>query len=428
MSSFAEYDVHSPYHSLNHSAMVSAKVKALDKYGLAANSYALNLFTRIASQHHQFDDVVSAMDIAQQVALMIQNDPDAAKQGMLPMRAEHHKQTSLSYVQLGRVIQPHMVGYGAFWVSLNTALNRNSCVLWRSFDPSSKHAHQLWLEARKKGIGGSDASSVAGVNPWTSAYQLWLDKTDPKPRELEQSWNLYFGHAAEPIIREWFAQKNEKTVVLDGTGYMFRQKHDTWLLADFDGFIKEPDEPWRILEIKTSRSWADWHDEEGNWTIPVQYMAQADHYMAVTGFDQVVFVVMINGYEPQVLRWNRDSERITRLIDAEKDFWKNHVQKGVSPAVETIEDIGLKYPQARKPNTPPVAADTAKFDELAADFTEVSEQIKTLEKRKAQLNTSLALQLAAQSRMNGERYQVSLGMRAGKRAKTVSVKKLEEEE
>ena len=428
MSSFAEYDVHSPYHSLNHSAMVSAKVKALDKYGLAANSYALNLFTRIASQHHQFDDVVSAMDIAQQVALMIQKDPDAAKQGMLPMRAEHHKQTSLSYVQLGRVIQPHMVGYGAFWVSLNTALNRNSCVLWRSFDSSSKHAHQQWLEARKRGIGGSDASSVAGVNPWTSAYQLWLDKTDPQPRELEESWNLYFGHQAEPIIREWFAKQNPKTVVLDGTGYMFRQKHEEWMLADFDGFIKEPEQPWRILEIKTSRSWADWHDDDGNWTIPVQYMAQADHYLAVTGFDQVVFVVMINGYEPQVLRWNRDSERITRLIDAEKDFWKNHVQKGVSPHPETVEDFTLKYPEARKRKSVPVADDTEAFDQLASQFETVSQQIRDLEKQRAEINTSLALQLEDNAKLNGQRYQVSLGMRAGKRAKTVSVKKLEEEQ
>lgn len=33
-----------------------------------------------------------------------------------------------------------------------------------------------WLDWRTKGIGGSDVSVIAGINPYKSVYQLWLEK------------------------------------------------------------------------------------------------------------------------------------------------------------------------------------------------------------------------------------------------------------
>ena len=34
-----------------------------------------------------------------------------------------------------------------------------------------------WLRYRTKGIGGSDVSIIAGINPFKSVHQLWLEKT-----------------------------------------------------------------------------------------------------------------------------------------------------------------------------------------------------------------------------------------------------------
>ena len=33
-----------------------------------------------------------------------------------------------------------------------------------------------WLKWRTMGIGGSDASVIAGVNPYRSVFQLWKEK------------------------------------------------------------------------------------------------------------------------------------------------------------------------------------------------------------------------------------------------------------
>ena len=38
-----------------------------------------------------------------------------------------------------------------------------------------------WLEYRKQGIGGSDASVVCGINRYKSPVELWMEKTAPTP-------------------------------------------------------------------------------------------------------------------------------------------------------------------------------------------------------------------------------------------------------
>lgn len=44
-----------------------------------------------------------------------------------------------------------------------------------------------WLEYRRTGIGGSDAATVCGLNPYSSLIELWADKTW---RSLERSINV----------------------------------------------------------------------------------------------------------------------------------------------------------------------------------------------------------------------------------------------
>ena len=34
-----------------------------------------------------------------------------------------------------------------------------------------------WLAIGRTGIGGSDAAAAVGLNPYTSALELWLEKT-----------------------------------------------------------------------------------------------------------------------------------------------------------------------------------------------------------------------------------------------------------
>ena len=42
-----------------------------------------------------------------------------------------------------------------------------------------------WLALRKTGIGGSDAGTVCGLNPYSSPMKLFCDKTSEDIQELD---------------------------------------------------------------------------------------------------------------------------------------------------------------------------------------------------------------------------------------------------
>lgn len=54
--------------------------------------------------------------------------------------------------------------------------------------------HEKWLAVRNQGIGGSDASVIMGLNPYKSAYQLWLEKRGvAEPEDLTGNPYIYWG-------------------------------------------------------------------------------------------------------------------------------------------------------------------------------------------------------------------------------------------
>ena len=42
-------------------------------------------------------------------------------------------------------------------------------------------SREKWLEARRSAIGGSDAAAIIGLNPYSSPYSVWADKTGRLP-------------------------------------------------------------------------------------------------------------------------------------------------------------------------------------------------------------------------------------------------------
>ena len=73
-----------------------------------------------------------------------------------------------------------------------------------SEDPEMKQeeTHESWLEARRKGIGGSDISAIAGVNPFKSAIDVFLEKTGRV--RFPENKNMRWGKILEdPVAKEY---------------------------------------------------------------------------------------------------------------------------------------------------------------------------------------------------------------------------------
>ena len=183
--------------------------------------------------------------------------------------------------------------------------------------------HNEWLRLRKSGIGGSDAGAICSVNPYSSAMKVFKDKTS---EEIEEQDNeaIRIGHDLEDYVAQRFTEATGLKV--RKSNFMYRSKEHPFMIADVDRLVVGEDAG---LECKTASAYnADkWAD--GN--IPLHYVMQCYHYMAVTGKRVWYIAAIILGREFTYRRLEWDDELIERLISIENNFWNNHVLKGIIP-------------------------------------------------------------------------------------------------
>lgn len=135
-----------------------------------------------------------------------------------------------------------------------------------------------WLEYRKLGIGGSDASVVCGISRYKSPVELWMEKTNQIPCQ-EAGEAAYWGTQLEAMVRTEFSKRTGVEVrrVLQ----LLQSAEHPFMLANLDGVCEHPDLGACVFEAKTASAYkaGEWDD-----AIPDEYMLQIQHYMAVTGY------------------------------------------------------------------------------------------------------------------------------------------------
>ena len=70
-----------------------------------------------------------------------------------------------------------------------------------------------WLEYRKQGIGGSDASVGCGISRYKSPVELWMNKSGQLP-DQEAGEAAYWGTQLEPFVRAEFTKRTGIEVYL----------------------------------------------------------------------------------------------------------------------------------------------------------------------------------------------------------------------
>lgn len=179
-----------------------------------------------------------------------------------------------------------------------------------------------WLKHRQAGIGGSDASCIAGLNPWKSAIQLYMDKKEKNPQE-QKSLRMELGNRLEGLVAELFTEATGLKV-RNVNGILKNDKYP-FALANIDRAIVGEK---AFLECKTTNSYALKEWEEG---VPAHYEIQCLHYMAITGATHCYIAALIGNSDFIWRKIERDQETIDYLMQIEKDFWENNIEKDVVP-------------------------------------------------------------------------------------------------
>lgn len=157
-----------------------------------------------------------------------------------------------------------------------------------------------WLEARKEGLGASDASALLGISPWKTNVQLWEEKTGlVVPEDIGDKPQVKYGNDAEPLLRAFFALDHPE-YGLSFTPYkIIRHEKYPFITCTPDGELLEAGTNRRGgLEIKTTEimSASGWSRWKGR--IPDEYYAQVCHQMLATGWEFVELLAQIKYTTP----------------------------------------------------------------------------------------------------------------------------------
>jgi len=227
-----------------------------------------------------------------------------------------------------------------------------------------------WLEARGEGIGGSDAGTILGINPYKGRLQLWLEKTGRVQDAFTGNEATSLGSAFERPIAEIYAKQVAKdNLAVVSWPVLLKGKHE-FQLANVDFLIcrvsdinvhefelskvneyygnELPVGTCGILEVKTTglsgrgnaQAWA-------NNSVPATYLAQGCHYASVTGIKDVTFICLIGGQGIVTRDVTYTGEDIQKLLDAEATFW-SQINSDIEPEATGNDLDALKalYPES----------------------------------------------------------------------------------
>lgn len=265
--------------------------------------------------------------------------------------------------------------------------------------PLSEVDNITWLRLRKSGIGGSDAGAICGVHPYSSAMKVFKDKTSEEVEEQDNE-AVRIGHDLEDYVAQRFMEATGLKV--RKSNYMYRSVEHPFMIADVDRLVVGEDAG---LECKTASAYnADkWAD--GN--IPLHYIMQCYHYMAVTGKRIWYIAAVILGREFIYHRLEWDDKVIERMTVIEENFWNNHVVKGVIPPPDgsrACDEVIEQYFHTAKRES---AIELIGFDGKLRRREEILGFIAELQEEQKQIEQEVKLFMQDNEYANSSRFKVS---------------------
>jgi putative phage-type endonuclease len=239
---------------------------------------------------------------------------------------------------------------------------------------------QEWLRERKNYLGGSDLGAIAGLNPYRTALDVYLDKTSDDIR-CETSHAMRWGTLLEDTIAKEYAEVTGQTIEIEpNTIYHHSMK---FLGANIDRWVGDKE---YVLECKTAgftrgKEWG----EEGTDQIPESYLVQVAYYAAICAVPKVDIAVLIGGQDFRIYTYERSKELEDKLIKIACNFWDNHIEKRIPPKCVSTRDTFNLFPQSNYHEIVAESNIIEKLQELKGAKEEESRIQNTIEKLKTDI-------------------------------------------
>lgn len=259
-------------------------------------------------------------------------------------------------------------------------------------------SREEWRALRKQYIGGSDAASVVGMNPFSSPFSLWAEKVGKTP-EFEGNLATEVGTFLEEFVAKKFERETGKTVRRCNLSLV--NDEYPWAIANVDRLIVGEDAG---LEIKTTSDLNMKRFKNGEY--PGNYYCQCVHYLAVTGKKRWYLAVLIGNREFKIFTIERDEEEIKALMEAECSFWQKYVETRKAPPADGSGSTSEAIRQIFNVES----GDTVELPGMDSIFQQralIQKQIKQLKEQQDELDNQVKVAMGSASKAICGMYSVS---------------------
>jgi len=150
-----------------------------------------------------------------------------------------------------------------------------------------------------------------GENPWKRASQLLDEKCGQKTDSSNDTMTR--GSELEPEARKHF----ETAMCAQFVPVCLQSTKLEWLRASVDGLAIDGS---AVVEIKCGES--VYRKTSVSRRVPDYYFGQLQHILAITELPSIEFWCYLPNRPEVHLRIKRDNHYISRLLDAERQFWQ----------------------------------------------------------------------------------------------------------
>ena len=221
--------------------------------------------------------------------------------------------------------------------------------------------NSLLLQQRKGKIGGTDVSAIVGMNPYKSAFSVWLEKTGRASDVIEDNEAMARGRRMEPVLASLYAATHPEIEVAmnrnrtQGIEYI-EDKEYNFLIAHPDRLLFLQNILNSGLELKTAhiRNRPEW-GEPGTDEVPVHYLIQCQWYMGLECLPWWdVFVGFFDDNNKLVsnaeYRIINNADLFQKLRQEAIAFYLNYIRGGVEPVIDAADNIVTQWIKDKYPN------------------------------------------------------------------------------
>jgi putative phage-type endonuclease len=198
---------------------------------------------------------------------------------------------------------------------------------------------------RRQGIGSSEAAAVLGLDPFSSPFDVWLEKRGGGPPRVERE------------EMEWGKELQESI------GRVYARRTGRELIYLFDKPFVNADRPWQyaspdavclaenlIVEVKNvgaqgRKRWGD----TGTDDVPEHFFVQAQYQLSTLGADHIDLAVLFGGNRLLVYSIEPDPALQEIILTRVERFWLKHVVADVPPRMQATERakafIAARFPR-----------------------------------------------------------------------------------